>query len=151
MPICREFDSRRCSSTRREVHSEVALRSHEVEGASPRRGFEGGCRSAASAEVLRGPGCELAQRLLGAGTWLRRVDDELLVGLGVGGERIPLERDLADDRMVVPPCAASFDGDVGPCPPLAELRVTDREVAYELGEARIVRLPRCLHPQVRDD
>src|SRR5436190_23210297 len=46
------------------------------------------------------------------------VDDELLVGFGVGGEGVPLERDLADDRIVVPALAASLDGDVGSGPPL---------------------------------
>jgi hypothetical protein len=64
----------------------------------------------------------------------------LLVGLGVGGERISVEGDL--DRVGYLG-AASFDGDVGSCPSLAELRVPDREVAHEFGEARIVGLARC--------
>jgi hypothetical protein len=73
--------------------------------------------------VFRGPYRELAERVLGTGAGLCGVDDELLVGFGVGGKGVPIERDLADDRIVVPALAASPDGDVGSGPPLAELGV----------------------------
>jgi hypothetical protein len=53
--------------------------------------------------------------------------------------------------MVVPPRAAPLRGDVGAGPPLAELGISDREVADELGETRVLGLARRLHPQVGDD
>jgi hypothetical protein len=109
------------------------------------------CRSGARNDVLGGPGGELTQRVLGTGARLRGVDDELLVGVGVGGERIPVERDLTDDGMVLGPCAPPFHGNVCSGPPLAELLVSDREVADELGKARIVGLACRLHPDVGDD
>ena len=61
--------------------------------------------------MFRGPCRELAERVFGTGAGLCGVDDELLVGFGVGGEGVRIERDLADDRIVVPALAASLDGD----------------------------------------
>jgi hypothetical protein len=40
------------------------------------------------------------------------VDDELRIGLGAGGERVALERDLADHGAALPAGAAPSDGDV---------------------------------------
>ena len=80
------------------------------------------------------------ERLLGTGARLGGVDDELLIGVGVGGERIPVQCDLIDDRMVVGPRAPPFHRNVCSGPPLAELLVSDREVADEFGEARVVGL-----------
>lgn len=72
-----------------------------------------------------GPDYELAKGFLGARFRLGGVDDELLVGFGVGGECVPLERDLADDGMVVPAATTSLDRDVGAGLPLSELGVAD--------------------------
>src|SRR5881398_138902 len=105
--------------------------------------------SARRSDVPGSPRRELAKRLFGARARFWCVDDELLVRFGVGGECVPFERDLADDRMVVRAGAAPLDGDVGAGPPLAELGVSDREVADEFGEARVVWLARCLHAYVR--
>jgi hypothetical protein len=58
------------------------------------------------------PRCELAKRLLGVRARLGGVDDELLVGLGVGGERVPVEYDFALAGKAVAAGAASLDGDV---------------------------------------
>ena len=91
------------------------------------------------------------KRFFGAGARLGGVDDELLIGVGVGGERIPVQCDLADDGMIVGACAAPFHGNVGSGPPLAELLVSDRKVADQLGEARVVGLACGLHPDVGDD
>jgi hypothetical protein len=125
---------------------------------SAQPGRQRGCRSVGSADVLVGPGREFAQRLLGTGGGLRGVDEELLVGIGVRRERIPVECDLTDDRMVIgacaPPlgaCAPPLHGDVCSGPPLAELLVSDREVADEFGEAWVVRLACRLHADVGHD
>jgi hypothetical protein len=82
--------------------------------------------------VYRDLGDPVAKRLLGTGARLGGVDDELLVGLGVRGERVPVERDLTDDRMVVGPRAAPLHGNVRAGPPLAKLPILDRQVADEL-------------------
>src|SRR3954463_14523162 len=74
-------------------------------------------------------GCSECDRGVGG------VDDELLVGFGVGGECVPVERELADDWMLVPARTPSFDGDVCAGPLLAELAVADCQVADEFGEA----------------
>ena len=46
--------------------------------------------------MLCSPCRKLAKGLLGTRAWLRGVDDELLVGLGVRGERVPVQGDLTD-------------------------------------------------------
>src|SRR6266498_5297011 len=102
-------------------------------------------------EPVRRPCGEVSKRLFGRRSRFRGVDDYLLIGLGVGGERVPVECDLADDRMVVRPGSSPLQRDVGAGPPLPELRVLDREVADEFREARIVRLARRLHADIRND
>ncbi len=44
-------------------------------------------------------------------------EGEPVVRIGVVGERVPVDGDLADDEMVVRPGASSFDRDVVSCPP----------------------------------
>src|SRR5216683_7363764 len=47
-------------------------------------------------ERLGRPRREVSERLFGRRPWLCRVDDDLLIRLGVGGECVPVERDFAD-------------------------------------------------------
>jgi hypothetical protein len=94
--------------------------------ASPGVLQRGAVRAGRRVDVLRSPGRELAKRLLGAGARLCRVDDELLVRLGVRGERIPVERDLARRRDGCSAACRASSRPRGAGPPLAELRVPDR-------------------------
>ncbi len=75
-------------------------------------------------ERLGRPRREVSERLFGRRPWLCRVDDDLLIRLGVGGQCVPVERDFADDGVVVNPRASSFQGDVCAGPPLAEMRIS---------------------------
>jgi hypothetical protein len=58
---------------------------------------------------VRGRGGEDAQCLFGRRAGFCGVDDELLIRIGVVGERVPVEDDLADDEVNVRPGASSFD------------------------------------------
>jgi hypothetical protein len=69
-------------------------------------------------------------------------DDELLLGVGGGGERVPVEGEFADDGMVECLGADSDAGNVVGGPPLAELGVLDGQLSDEGGKATLKLLPR---------
>src|SRR2546425_10268575 len=93
-------------------------------------------------ERLGRPRREVSERLFGRRPWLCRVDDDLLIRLGVGGECIPVERDLADDGVVVNPRASSFQGDVCAGPPSAAMPISDRALAHDPRKTTVVALSR---------
>jgi hypothetical protein len=88
--------------------------------------------------MSRRPRPRARERLLGTEARLRGVDDELLIGVGVGGKRIPFEFALDRPQVGCRSVCPAVHGNVCSAPLRAELLVSDRDVANEFGMARLV-------------
>lgn len=77
-------------------------------------------------------------------------DDELLTGVCGDGEGLPVQNELAHERVPDLLDAAGLGCDVVRGPPSAEVRVLDGEFADEFTEARVVGRLCCLHAQECD-
>lgn len=72
------------------------------------------------------------------------VDAEALSAVGGEVEGVEVEREVAHNLMVEPLVAGAVQGDVVGCPADAERVAAGGELADEIGELPVVRVPACL-------
>ena len=97
-----------------------------------------------------GPGGQQPQAVVRRRARLGGPDDDLQVGIGGPGDGVPVEVQVPDDGVAQVFGAGVAGGDVVGGPPLPELGVLDREFAHELGQLRVARVVRVVHPHLGD-
>lgn len=87
---------------------------------------------------------------MGQGPWIGGRDHQLLCGVGCTGQTVPVEGEVADERVSQPLGAHPYAGHLATCPPLPEVGVGHRELADEGGQPGVARAPGSLQTQVGD-
>jgi Aldo/keto reductase family len=108
-------------------------------------------RFGASLGGLGGPAGQQAQRRLRWRSDFGGVNAERLVRIASRVERLIAEGEFTDNRVVIELGAIGAAEDIVLGPPLAEIRVTDGQLADELGQQRVPRVGSGVEMQAGDD